>query len=139
MFVICAEPDQSAKRYGSRGREMYVYQDTAAATQNLLLMATSLGYGTCWVGAFDETGVVRVLGLPAGWRPVALVPVGRPAEQSGRRSRRPGIAARRPLTTGTPTSPNYRTGPRSRIRRTSSCRICPGGCTPSKAGRPPRT
>ena len=77
VFVICAEPDKSAKRYGERGREMYVYQDTAAAIQNLLLTATDLGYGTCWVGAFDPSKVTEVLKLPEKRIPVAIIPVGK--------------------------------------------------------------
>ena len=83
VFVICAEPDQSARRYGKRGREMYVYQDTAAATQNLLLTATALGYGTCWVGAFDPRKVADVLKLSEDRIPVAIIPVGMPAESPG--------------------------------------------------------
>jgi nitroreductase len=75
VFVICADPPRSAKRYGQRGREMYVYQDTAAASQNLLLTATALGYGTCWVGAFDTNKVAEIFRIP-----VAIVPVGRAAE-----------------------------------------------------------
>ncbi len=80
VFVICALPETSAARYGERGRNLYVYQDTAAAVENLLIAATALGYGTCWVGAFDEQSVSRILALPPDQQPVAMVPVGRPAE-----------------------------------------------------------
>ncbi len=76
IVVAVALPEVSAGRYGDRGRELYCLQDTAAAVQNLLLAAHSLGYHSCWVGAFDEGGVRRVLGLGADERPVALVPVG---------------------------------------------------------------
>jgi len=76
IVVAVALPEVSAGRYGDRGRELYCLQDTAAAVQNLLLAAHSLGYRSCWVGAFDEGGVRRVLGLGADERPVALVPVG---------------------------------------------------------------
>ncbi len=79
IFVVCAIPGQSGSRYGQRGRELYVYQDTAAAVQNLLLLATALGYGSCWVGAFDENEVSRILKLPGEMRAVALIPVGKPA------------------------------------------------------------
>jgi nitroreductase len=78
--VVCALPGKSASRYGKRGQELYVYQDTAAAVQNLLLLATSLGYGTCWVGAFDENRVKLVLRLPEEIRPVAIIPIGQAAE-----------------------------------------------------------
>lgn len=80
LFVVCALPEKSATRYGKRGRELYVYQDTAAAVENLMLLATSLGYGSCWIGAFDEREVSRILHLPQEKRPVAMIPVGKPAK-----------------------------------------------------------
>jgi nitroreductase len=81
VFVISGLPERSASRYGERGKELYVFQDTAAAIQNLLLLATALGYGTCWVGAFDELQVSEVLSLPKQERPLALIPIGKAAEQ----------------------------------------------------------
>lgn len=88
VVVVCADPERSAAAYGERGRSLYVIQDTAAAVENLLIAATALGYGTCWIGAFDETAVHGVLGLPAHLRPVAMVPVGKPAAASTARRRR---------------------------------------------------
>ncbi len=87
-IVVVAIPEMSARRYGDRGWNLYCIQDTAAAVQNILLAATSLGYGTCWVGAFNEEDVARVLKLPEGERPVAMVPVGKPAESPPPRPRR---------------------------------------------------
>lgn len=81
VFVVCAIPQKSADRYGDRGRKLYVYQDTAAAVQNLLLTATGLGYGSCWVGAFDEQAVRETLQLPDDFRPVSMVPIGKPTEK----------------------------------------------------------
>jgi nitroreductase len=87
-IVVCAVPGESSHGYGSRGRDLYCLQDTAAATENLLLAATAAGLGACWVGAFDEQSVHRALCLEAGWRPVAMVPVGIPAEAPPGRTRR---------------------------------------------------
>jgi nitroreductase len=84
--VAAAPPEDSP--YGSRGRDLYCLQDTAAAVQNILLAAHAVGLGACWVGAFDDDDVARALGLGPGERPVALVPVGVPA-QEGRPHRRP--------------------------------------------------
>lgn len=89
VIAACAVPGESARTYGDRGRQLYCLQDTAAAVENLMLAATGEGLGACWVGAFDEAAATRALGLPAGWRPVALVPVGYPAEAAPARSRRP--------------------------------------------------
>lgn len=89
VVVVCAVPEESARIYGARGRHLYCLQDTAAATQNLLLAATAAGLGSCWVGAFDEGKVRRILQLPPAWWPVALIPLGFPAEEPPRRRRRP--------------------------------------------------
>jgi len=53
--------------------------DTAIALQNMILAAHSLGYGTCWIGSFDEAEVKRLLGIPDEARVVCLTPVGAPA------------------------------------------------------------
>ena len=81
-IVVCAEPERSAARYGDRGSELYCVQDTAAATQNILLTATAYGLGSCWVGAFDEAAVREGLGLDDSLRPMALIPLGYPATEA---------------------------------------------------------
>jgi len=89
VIVVCANQLRSSRGYGSRGVNLYCLQDTAAATQNMLLTAHALGLATCWVGAFQEEEARKVLNIPSGVRPVAIVPVGHPAEKPMARSRRP--------------------------------------------------
>lgn len=89
VIVVCTNVPQTSRHYGRRGEELYCIQDTAAATQNMLLAAHSLGYGTCWVGAFDDDAVAEVIRTPSGIRPVAIIPLGRPAERPRSPSRRP--------------------------------------------------
>ena len=81
VIVVLADWNRSRRHYGSRGANLYCLQDTAAAIQNMLLAAVALGLGACWVGAFQEDMVSAVLEVPEGFRPVAIVPVGRPAEK----------------------------------------------------------
>ena len=78
VIAVCTDLAAHASSYGRRGVELYSIQDTAAAIENLLLAATSLGLGACWVGAFREEEASRVLGLREDLRPVALIPVGYP-------------------------------------------------------------
>jgi SagB-type dehydrogenase family enzyme len=78
-IVVCANVGRSAARYGKRG-ELYSVQDSAAAVMNMMLRAQDLGLGTCWVGAFNEAAVTQLLSIPAGVRPVALIPIGYPDE-----------------------------------------------------------
>jgi len=79
VIVVCADENRSGLGYGNRGINLYCIQDTAAAVENMLLAACALGLGACWVGAFHEGEVKEVLNLPGGIRPLAIVPVGRPA------------------------------------------------------------
>ena len=76
LLVICAVPHESAERYKERGATLYALQDTAALTQNILLASHSLGYATCWIGAFNEDEVTEVLNIPKEMRPVSMIPIG---------------------------------------------------------------
>jgi len=87
-IVVCADAEQSAGRYGRRGRELYCLQDTAAAVEHILLAAVASGLGGCWVGAFDEGQAARVLDLPKRHRPVAILPIGAPTRVGGTHSQR---------------------------------------------------
>ncbi len=81
VVVVCANIPRTSGRYGRRGEELYCIQDTAAATQNIHLAAYALGYATCWVGAFDEGIAADAIKAPAGVRPLAIVPIGKLAEE----------------------------------------------------------
>jgi nitroreductase len=82
VIVVCADVTRSSWGYGSRGTNLYCLQDTAAATENMLLAAQALGLAACWVGAFHEDAVAKVINAPRNLRPVAIVPVGHPAEKT---------------------------------------------------------
>jgi nitroreductase len=89
VIVVCANEKRSSMGYGLRGETLYCIQDTAAATQNILLTAYSLGLGTCWIGAFNENEAKEALQAPEGIRPVAIIPVGYANEAPSQRIRRP--------------------------------------------------
>lgn len=86
--VVCIDLEAAAP-YGKRGKELYAIQSTAAAIENMLLTAVSVDVGTCWVGSFKEEEVKAILGLDTRTRPVALIPVGYPAESPSARGRKP--------------------------------------------------
>ena len=88
-IVVCADIEKTIGRYGDRGRNLYCIQDTAAAIQNILLCAKSLGLGTCWIGAFDEEKLSEILSLQNDMRPIAIIPVGYPANEPDPANRRP--------------------------------------------------
>jgi len=88
VLVFCADPARSGAKYGARGEQLYCVQDATVAAAYAQLAATALGLATCWIGAFDEKDVARVLELRAGLRPIAMLPVGWPAETPPRTPRR---------------------------------------------------
>ena len=66
-------------------------QAVAAAIQNILLRATELGVGACWMCAplFCPQVVRGVLGMPLDWEPQALITLGYPADAGRDRPRKP--------------------------------------------------
>ena len=80
-IIVCANEERSAWKYGERGRDLYCLLDSAAAVQNLLLAAHALELGACWIGAFNEGAVSKILSTPRGLRPVAIIPIGHPDQR----------------------------------------------------------
>jgi nitroreductase len=89
VIVVCVDPRPCTARYGERGEMLYAIQDTAAATENILLAAVDRGLASCWIGAFDEAAVSEALGVSAPITPLAILPVGYSAESAGKPARRP--------------------------------------------------
>ena len=63
------------------------YLDLGIAVENMALMATALGLGSCWVRLFNPKKVHEVLGLSPEIEVVALLPVGYPAQSPPPRPR----------------------------------------------------
>jgi nitroreductase len=53
-------------------------QDPMIAVEHMILAATALGYGTCWIGAFTEEEVKKILMVPDNLVVIALLPIGIP-------------------------------------------------------------
>lgn len=88
VLVVCANQDIITPKYGRRGTELYSIQNTALAVGNLMLAAYDKGLGTCWVGAFSENDVRRILAIPRNVRPVAIITIGYPKEKQEKPKRR---------------------------------------------------
>jgi nitroreductase len=81
IIAVSTKDDKVIRIYGERGKA-YIHHDAAAAVQNMILMASSLGLGSCWVGTFDEAAVERILKIPGQEITThALVVLGYPAEK----------------------------------------------------------
>ncbi len=90
VLVFCAIPHRSAERYGAKGEQLFCIQDATIACAYAQLAATALGLASVWIGAVHEQEVVQeALRLPAGFWPVAFLPIGYPSESPARTPRRP--------------------------------------------------
>ena len=63
--------------------------DVAMAVENMVLAARSLGYGTCWIGAFDPEKVKEVCQLPSEAEVVVCSPLGVPDVSPEAKPRKP--------------------------------------------------
>ena len=77
VVVACAYPDQAFQGMGGYGNSADI--DVAIALDHLTLAAVADGLGTCWIGAFDEGRVKKLLQVPAKVKVVAMTPLGYPA------------------------------------------------------------
>ena len=62
--------------------------DTTIALEHIVLVAHDLGFGTCWIGAFNEDELKKFLKIPDKYKVVALIVVGYPNEQPPPRPRK---------------------------------------------------
>ena len=79
LIVVCGESEKAERYYGEQG-STYTIENCAAAVQNMLLEAQSLGLGSLWVGAFSGDDVRTGCGIPEGVQPRAIVAIGYAAE-----------------------------------------------------------
>ena len=77
-IVICARYEQTTLRYSRRG-ERYVHMEVGHAGQNIYLQATALGLATVAIGAFNDEQVREVLRLDKQYKPLYIMPLGKPA------------------------------------------------------------
>ncbi len=70
--------------------------DLSIALTHIILQAVEEGLGTCWVGAFNQEEVKKILKIPKVikrppeelYKVVALIPLGYPADKPGRKIRK---------------------------------------------------
>jgi nitroreductase len=79
VLVFCSSPRDSSIKYGERGK-LYSLQDATIAAAYAQLSATALGLSSCWIGAFNEREVLKVIGAK-DLVPVCVMPIGYPNEK----------------------------------------------------------
>jgi nitroreductase len=78
-----------ARNWVRRDGRNYVDVDCAIVMDHLILQATDLGLGTCWIAAFDPVAAREALALPDDEEPVAFTPLGYPADEPRPKARKP--------------------------------------------------
>ena len=80
----------SSRMQKNKAGEKFWVQDCSAATENIVLAATSLGLGSVWIGihpvALFKRQVSEILNLPEGVTPLNLIFIGYPAEEKAPRT-----------------------------------------------------
>jgi len=60
----------------------------AIAADHMTLAAVEENLGTCWIGAFTQSEVKRILKIPENYKVIALLPVGFPDEEQKAKTRK---------------------------------------------------
>jgi SagB-type dehydrogenase family enzyme len=77
IIIITAVYERTTLKYGERGIR-YVHLEAGHVCQNILLEATVLDLGAVPIGAFDDTRINEITGLPPYHIPLYIIPVGYP-------------------------------------------------------------
>jgi len=78
LLCACGIP---AKTWSRSDGKNYNDVDVSIVMDHMVLAATDVGLGTCWVAAFNPAAARQVLGLPDGVEPIAFTPLGYSADQ----------------------------------------------------------
>jgi nitroreductase len=60
--------------------DMGMLLDVSIAFTHLILAARAEGLGTCWIGAFDNDEIKKILDIPEEVNVVAITPLGYPKD-----------------------------------------------------------
>lgn len=90
-IIICAVGLTSQAWVRGADGANYAEIDVAIALDHLILEATNQGLGTCWIAAYNPDAVRQALNLPEDVEPIAMTPLGYPADQP------PSTKVRKPL------------------------------------------
>jgi nitroreductase len=66
----------------------YTDIDVAIAIDHLMLAATEIGLGTCWICHFNAEKLAEIFDLPANFEPIAMIPIGYPSSETGPEKKR---------------------------------------------------
>lgn len=77
IMLVCADESKAAVGFSDR---CFGETDVTIVMDHMMLRATELGLGTCWIGHFDQETVRKGLGLPEHMRPWHIMLMGYTAD-----------------------------------------------------------
>jgi nitroreductase len=97
LIICCANPEVYPKEkfepvYSNSaeiGGDVGAVRDLSISTQNLVLMATELGLGTCYIGIVNRNKIKEILNIPKNYVLPFVITVGYPDEKPKPSSRKP--------------------------------------------------
>jgi len=84
VIVACGTESKSIMACGQPAYTV----DVSIACAFMILQAYELGLGTCWIGAFKEDEVKKILKIPEEVRVVSMTPLGYPIQPPSQRFRK---------------------------------------------------
>ena len=85
VIIACLGMDKKSPEVYERWAE----RDVMTAVEHMVLASRELGYGTCWIGAFVESDVRELLGIPEEMTVVNLLTIGVPDQKPEAKPRKP--------------------------------------------------
>jgi nitroreductase len=87
-LVVCIV-GRTAEGWVRKDGRCYLDVDCAIVMDHIILAATNEGLGSCWIGAFDAAAAREAMQLSPEEEPIALTPLGHPADEPPRKERKP--------------------------------------------------
>jgi nitroreductase len=75
-MALCNDRGKAKKTLGSKGGEIFCFMDVAHAAQNICLLATELGIGSCCIMSFNSEAVGELLEVSPQYKVDYLVTLG---------------------------------------------------------------
>jgi len=85
LICVCGIPAASWVRDDMK---RYLDVDAAIVMDHMILVATELGLGTCWIAAFNTKAAREILGIPEDVEPLLFTPLGYAADTPGVKERK---------------------------------------------------
>ena len=81
IIVVCSDRKLAYEKGNKLGCDEMAIMDISMASENIILLATERGWGTCAVKSFNSAAVKQILNLPEHISPDLIITLGHPKKQ----------------------------------------------------------